>query len=77
MVAFRDALANCQKTLWEWDKLWGAGGIFSHRGLKIPADCACGETLDKIQKGREALFQMEAIAFVVQSKLMSSEKTSG
>jgi len=68
----RDILANGQKMLQEWDNRWGTSAIFSHRAanafpgvglVKVPADCTRGELLDMVGKGREALLQLETIAF--------------
>jgi hypothetical protein len=76
VVTFQDAhefLANGQKTLWEWNRRWGMGANFSCqaknalRGIglvKVPAACGCGEILDMAQRGRDALAQLESIAFI-------------
>lgn len=75
-VTFKDAhefLANGQKTLQEWNRRWGTGAAFVHRaanaflgiGLaKLPEDPTHEEVLDMVRKGRQALLQLESIAFI-------------
>ena len=76
MVSVQDAhdfIANGWKMLEEWNRWWGTGDSFSHRvanvfldiGLiEVSADCACGEMLDMIRKGRKAISQLESIVFI-------------
>ncbi len=75
-VTFQDAqdfLANGRKMLREWNRQWGTGADFSYRAanaflgiglVEVPADRARGEIPDIIKKGREALLQLESIAFI-------------
>ena len=32
--------------------------------VEVPVDCTCGEMLDIIRKGREAILQLESIIFI-------------
>jgi hypothetical protein len=68
-----DLLANSRKTLREWDRRWGTGTIFSHRAadafvsiglVEVRSDRAREETVDMIQKLKEALSQLESVAFI-------------
>jgi hypothetical protein len=84
-VTFQDAqefVANGQKTLQEWNRRWGSGAIFSHQAanallgiglVKVPPDRARREILDVIRKGRDALFQLESIAFIDLGSIQDDE----
>jgi hypothetical protein len=68
--------------LQEWNRRWGTGASFSHRAanaflgiglVEVSADRARGEVLDIIRKGREALLQLESIAFIDLRSIQADE----
>src|ERR1700722_3835217 len=86
IITLQDAheiVANGQKTLQEWNKRWGAvTTTFSFRvintvlefGLgKLPAINAHGELMAMIRKGKQALLQLESIAFVVLQSIQAAD----
>ena len=76
VVSFEDAheiVASAQKTLQEWNTRWGSNSNFSFRAIcyclelghvKVPVDHARGEILAMVQKGRDALLDLETIAYI-------------
>jgi hypothetical protein len=76
VIGLKDAhrfVANGQKVLQEWNRQWGTTSSFLFRAVntfhefgfvKMPADKAREELMATIQKGREALLQLESIAFI-------------
>ena len=76
VVSLNDAhsfVSNGQKVLQDWNRRWGTMSSFSFRAvntfhefgfIKMPTETARGELMATIQEGREALLQLELIAFV-------------